>query len=389
MLKAPAARAAVASVWLIAAAAHAQAPDQAAEPPSATESAAPPESEADPERATVEGSRRIQVLIAADPEQRQPLARVLRELMARLSVEVELTAIERVELRAVLAAMPPDTPYLARCYLDLRGRERAALYVHDPARDRILERWIDRAPGDDELAREQLGHMLLAAIEGLLSGASLGAPRSEVAAAALPAPDAGARARLELEPAPEPEPERAAWSLRGALLYEVAALGHGPGLAHGPALALAIRSPLALQLGALLSAQYRLPFDVDAGAEPVAMRMSAVALRALATLETPIAARVALRAGLGAGADLARISPETSSAAVRASAARTLTLGVGRALLGVDYRISPVLALWGAVTADVDLDRAQYVLVRSDGSEAELTAPWRIRPALSIGVVLP
>lgn len=124
MLKAPAARAAVASVWLIAAAAHAQAPDQAAEPPSATESAAPPESEADPERATVEGSRRIQVLIAADPEQRQPLARVLRELMARLSVEVELTAIERVELRAVLAdrskraleRLSKNTP---RLFLDL------------------------------------------------------------------------------------------------------------------------------------------------------------------------------------------------------------------------------------------------------------------------------
>jgi hypothetical protein len=115
-----------------------------------------------------------------------------------------------------------------------------------------------------------------------------------------------------------------------------------------------------------------------------------VALRALATLEAPLAAQVALRGGLGGGADVARVAPETGAATrIRASAARTLTLGVARALLGVDYRVSPWLSLSAALSVDVDLDRAEYVLVRSDGSEAELTAPWRIRPALSFGVVLP
>jgi hypothetical protein len=120
------------------------------------------------------------------------------------------------------------------------------------------------------------------------------------------------------------------------------------------------------------------------------MRVHAVGLRALATFERPLGARTALRAGLGGGADVARIAPESRAAgSVRASAARTLTLAVARALLAADLRLSPQLALWVALSADLDLDRAEYVLVRSDGSEAELSAPWRLRPALSIGVVLP
>jgi hypothetical protein len=399
MLKAPAALAAVASVWLIATGAHAAPPDVA--PPPASQEPTPAAPAAPPEAATVAGSelgaaaraRRIQVLIAAEPDQRERFARVVHELMARLSVAVELTAIERVELAVVLADRPAQPPYLARCYVDLRKRERALLFVHDPARDRILERRIERAPGDDELAREQLGHMLLAAIEGLLSGATLGAPRSEIVAA-LPAADQPPRAEQEAEPEPDleppPEPGRGEWSLRGGLLYEVAALGHGPGLAHGPALAVLIRSPLSRQLGMLLGALYRWPFDVEGDGNPVGMRVHAVGLRALATLETPLGARMVLRAGVGGGADVARIAPESRAAGtVRASAARTLTLAVARALLAADFRLSPQLALWVALSADLDLDRAQYVLVRSDGSEAELSAPWRLRPALSIGLVLP
>jgi hypothetical protein len=327
--------------------------------------------------------RRIEVLIAAEPAEREALVRVLLELMQRLSVELEVEPIERIELAAVVAPIAPGSPYLARCFIDLRSAGHATLYVHDPARDRILQRRAPRAAGGEELTREQLGHMLLASIEALLAGATLGAPRSEVVQN-MPAP----RTQRAAAVAAAPEPARAGWELRAALLYELAVLGHEPGIAHGPALAGLIRTPLSPQLGVVLSAQYRWPIEV--GADPVGMRLHAFALRALATLDAPVSARIKLRLGLGGGADLARIAPQNAEEeAFELTDERTLTLAVTRAQLGVELRVSRLLALWAALAADVDLDRSQYLVVANDGGEREVAAPWRVRPALSLGVVLP
>lgn len=340
-------------------------------------------------QAPAPGVQRIHVLVAGEDREREAFARVLLELMQRLSVEVELERVERVELAAVVAAVPREPQLLARCFVDLASETRATLYVHDPARDRILERHAPRAPGDDELVREQLGHMLLASVEALLAGIEVGAPRSSVAAAAAPAAVAAPAAHAsEPEPAAPVEPAHAAWQLRAALLYELSALGSEPGLAHGPELALAIRSPLSRQLGGLLSAQYRWPIEVDGDA--IGMRMHAVALRALATFEQPLGASTVLRFGLGAGADVTRVAPRAAGGTpIELGVARTLTLGVTRALVGAELRITRWLALWGALAADADLDRTQYVLVRSSGQDAQVSAPWRVRPAISLGLVLP
>jgi hypothetical protein len=194
------------------------------------------------------------------------------------------------------------------------------------------------------------------------------------------------------EPAPadgSDEPLRARWLLRGAVLYELAALGHGPGITHGPLLAALVRAPFADPgIGLMLSVQYRFPFDADA--EPVGMRAHAFALRAVLTLDQALSARVGLRVGLGAGTDVTRIAPQgTASGDVALTGTRVLALGVTRGLLGVDVRLSRMLSLWAALAADVDLERNEYVLVRSDGHDSALLAPWRVRPTLSLGLVLP
>ncbi len=138
----------------------------------------------------------------------------------------------------------------------------------------------------------------------------------------------------------------------------------------------------------MLSAQYRIPFEADG--ERVGARMNAFALRALAMLEAPLSRQLALRFALGAGGDVTRLAPQSSRIApVALTGERTLVLGVARGLVGIDLRVSRLLALWAALAVDVDLDRTQYVLVRASGEQAAVLAPWRVRPALSFGVVLP
>src|SRR5690349_4563094 len=99
----------------------------------------------------------VVVRIAGDAPEREALTRVLLELMQRLSIDLVVEPIEHVDAGIVIARAADDGPYLARCFIDLRGNDHAVLYMHDPARDRILERKLDRAPNDAELVREELG----------------------------------------------------------------------------------------------------------------------------------------------------------------------------------------------------------------------------------------
>jgi len=354
-------------------------------------------------RAAYADAARVHLNIAAQSDESAALIQVVRELMQRLSVEV------------VLEPSGDDEPlaedargYVARCTLDMRDPKEAVLYVHDPARDRLLVRRVARAPGSEELVREQLGHMMLVAVEALLAGATVGEPSIEVIGRPLRPFESALDHAPERQPAKQPpaaispppaerEPEHTqaeprepapSWALRGAVLYEVAALGHEPGVAHGPALALAVRSPLPLGLGGLVSAQYRFPFEIEP--DPVGMSTQTVALRALATIESTLGRALALRLGVGGGADIARITPELSASAdVRATEARTLTLAVARALAGIDWRVTRMLSLWVALAADIDLDRSQYVLLGEDGRQSTVAEPWRVRPALMVGAALP
>jgi hypothetical protein len=342
---------------------------------------------------------RVRVSIAAEPGEMEALLSVIAELMQRLGVELEVDRTGHdlgVEQRE----------HIARCSIDMREPEHAVLLVHDPARDHLLVRRVARTPGRQELVREELGHMMLAAVEALLAGATVGVPREEAlrayseeqardrahakaAEAAPPLPPAAAPAVLERDE--EDHDGRVAqrtFQMSGALLYEVAALGHTPGVTHGPALAIAVRSPWPLGLGVLGSVQYRLPFEIEP--EPVGMRTQIVALRALATIEGALTSKLTLRFGLGAGVDVARLEPLLATgASARATEDRTLALAVARALAGIAWRASSVLSLWVALAADADLDRSQYVVVADDGNERTVSEPWRLRPALLVGAALP
>ena len=337
-------------------------------------------------------SKPVHVRIAATDAERAQLERVLIELMQRLSVELVVA-----EGPAPRAAASASETYVARAFIDLRGSSEAVLYVHDPARDRVLERRVARAPGGEELVREELGHMLLATVEALLAGAEVGSPRAELPEAAsqvapAPAPEDAPALATAAEPRAAVEPARESsmrsWRLRAAILYEIAALGHGPDVTHGPVVAADLRSPWPLQVGLLLSAQYRFAFEIEP--DPIGMHSRVLALRALPAIAVALGRAFDLRIGLGGGADVTRLEPRTAGDdRFQTARRRTLALAVGRALVGVEARVAAALSLWAALAVDVDLDRSEYVLERDDGSEVAVTAPWRLRPAVWLGAALP
>lgn len=355
--------------------------------------------------ATQADSRRVRLNIGPTSAESEAIAAVITELLERLALEVAFD-------RSGHDLNVDPHAYVARVTVDLREDAYAVLLVYDAPRDRMLAKRVVRTKGREELVREEIGHIVLAAVEAVIAGASIGPSEDEAIRALVAEVERERQATREQQqalvpqpapqppaplapPAPQPEhedpPPRATqrtFELSGALLYEVAALGDEPGIAHGPALALAVRSPWPLSLGALGSVQYRFPLEVEG--EPVGLRTQTFALRALATIQHDASSRLALRFGLGGGADIVRIEPQlAASAAARTTSKRTLTLAVARALAGVDWRMSEWLSLWIAVAADLDLDKSQYVLIDDDGNELTVSEPWRVRPSLLIGAALP
>ncbi|MEM7587553.1 MAG: hypothetical protein AAF560_29465, partial [Acidobacteriota bacterium] len=107
-----------------------------------------------------------------DPE----LVTVLDELLSRQSVTLQHRSTAQIDLGAVLAG--DTSEHLARIWIDTTGATETRLYIVDRTAERVLVRSVGTSAGNlDEVTRETVGHIIEAAVEALLSGATIGVPR--------------------------------------------------------------------------------------------------------------------------------------------------------------------------------------------------------------------
>ena len=320
---------------------------------------------------------RVLLVVAAEPGEARALGQVATELLGRLSVTVELRRVSRIDLGEV--GRPWTGPaYLARIFVDLRRQDTCALFFVDSARDRILIREIARPPGSEEVAREELGHILETSTEGLLSGAEIGVPRSD----AIPMLEPAKKEEIR----PVESSQGRAW--QASLLYELEVLAGPAHAVQGPEAALFIRLPSRKpEFGVWASGQYRFPLRIDA--DPVSARLEGGALRAGLALDVPLRSTLRIRAGLGGGADLVDVQPETSEPnAVALASGELLIVAVARVTLGLEVRLSSALSFWSRIAIDVDPSGTRYVFRRRTGEDLVLR-PWPVRPALALGIGFP
>jgi hypothetical protein len=328
-------------------------------------------------RAESRPSREVSLIIAAEAPAGDELELVVRELLGRLSIAVEITRVDRIDVREIAWPRPSTRPWLARVWIDLRDAGSATLYLHDAAHDRLFVRRVARARGNDELAREELGHILETCTEGLLSGANVGLPRGDVAPILTPE-------HAELGVTHEVAPPT---SWKFGVLYEVATLSSQVRITHGPALSVSFRAPIrGVHAGAWLTGQYRVPFDL--AASPVAARFAATAFRALASVEVPTNATTTWRFGLGGGLDVLWITPESSDVRFRLEPPRTLAFGLARAAVGIDLRVARSASFTAMVAVDFDPSATTYVIAVREGEQV-LLRPWVARPGMQVGVDFP
>jgi len=324
-------------------------------------------------------------IAATDARDSDALAQVVRELLGRLSIDVRASLVARVDLAAVVA--PPRAPVgvvapLARVWIDWRMAGRATLYLLDARHDRVLVRQVERPAGGDELAREELGHILETACEGLLEGGEVGVPRAGVVPLLMPSPPP---APITVVHARGDGPAR----MQLALLYEAATLAPSARLTHGPAASAFLGwGARASRWGVWMTAQLRVP--VHAGDDQGAgVDLETGALRLLLARERPLSARVTGRVGVGVGVDVVHARPEvTMPENAVAGPAFTRAFTVGRAAVALDLRLSRRTWLVAMLAADVDVTGQRYVFSRGAAEDVVLR-PWSVRPAAALGIAFP
>jgi hypothetical protein len=332
-----------------------------------------------------ERSSTLLLSVAAPAGETDRLEAVARELLARLNVQIEVRRVPRIDVAELERALAPGERYFARVWISLSPSGRARLYLEHGASDRVLVREVAGDASNPELAREELGHILQTAVDGLKAGEEVGEPRSE-ALKDVPAEDArGAREPAAPERPPVAAKAQAASSqpLRFGPRYELSWLGDGARFEDGPGAVFALRLPIGFEVSAL----YRRPVKV--GGTPVGVRLQTLSARALATMQAWRGEHSSLRLGAGAGADLVRVSPWGEPGGnVELSDGTWRKLALAR--LQGTYALRAFGFMELELTAGVDLDAndTRYVFRRGSVEQTVLD-PWPVRPFVSLGATVP
>jgi len=274
--------------------------------------------------------------------------------------------------------------------VDLRRPDVGILYLVDARRERLLVRQVERPVGGEELAREQIGHILETSCEGLLAGETIGVASADVmpllraATGTFPSPAIAA-------PTSETTTAPAAWEWSVGAHWGVAALSSEAVLTQGPALsASVVTRPRAglLRFGATLSGQLRLPVEADArtdnGSE--GLRLRAWAVRGIATIGRPLGRRVSGRLGVGGGIDVMRAEPRAAADVALLAPARSVRIPIAAGTGAIEYSWVRGVRLGAALTVDVDLSGTEFAFSTASGNRAVLR-PWPVRPGLLLGVI--
>jgi hypothetical protein len=324
--------------------------------------------------------------VAAPAGESEELELVARELLARLDMQLEVRRVPRIDIAELRRALEPGERYFARVWITVSSSWRARLYLEHGASDRMLVREVAGDPSNPELLREELGHILQTAVDGLKAGEAVGAPRRD-ALKDVPEEDTVDLAREPVVPkspaAAAPAPAASSQPLRFGPRYELSWLGDGARFEDGPGAVFAI----ALPIGFELSAYYRRPLHVED--TPVGVRLQTLSARALATMQVWRGERAGVRLGAGAGADFVHVSPlgEPERNLELADGTR-LKFAVAR--LQASYARRAFSFLDFELTAGVDLDVNDTRYVFQQGSEElRVLDPWPVRPFLSLGATVP
>jgi hypothetical protein len=319
----------------------------------------------------------VEIKMVTANESWPALQAVLSELLSRLQVTVHYANIASVDAHQILNEHSNDPPSVARIWIDMRDPTRVTLYLTGAREDRVLVRHVPLVTRLDEVAREEIAHIVEATVEALLVGGHIDIVTDETF-----------RKPVKPEPAAPPVSERPPTgpALDLAIAYEAQGWSASRSLLHSAALFLGIEGRTGtIRPGAWISGEYRFPTVIEG--ELVSARLDQGAFRALATLDWAAATRWLFGVGLGGGIDLVHVSPSANAGAnVGPADPYFSTTPMLRALAIGRYAFTSRSELFAGIALDYDLLGTRYLLHGNARPDLPVFQPWRVRPMALVGV---
>jgi len=335
-------------------------------------------------------------VIAADacaPRLREVVAEQLADLATGLTWSCFESIDEEAPFRA--ARVPAGG---VQMWIDVSLPAEARLTVRDHE-ERFVVRRVPLASGLDEVGREEIGQIVRSAVLAVLAGASETLSRAEARvtvsswpgrpgpvterSAGPPVQDPG---RFLVPTSPHPAPRGAAAGWRPTLdLGAVATLRafSSPIPVVGEFGVVAVVGG-ATRASLWVEAAYRLPASERAPAIGVEIR--ALSLRAGFAVSSRGGGRVAFRAGAGAGIERTSFSPQPTGGGVALAPGGSFLVVTGRALIGVELRVTARLRVGLTAFCDAETTNVHYDLHAPDGTASRVLTPFPLQPGLTLSV---
>jgi hypothetical protein len=322
-------------------------------------------------------ARHVEIKLVAKEEDRALVA-VLTELLDRLQVTTHFSTVSDLETEEMWNH-PGATPAVARAWIDLRERGQVTLYLTGDQQDRVLVRQVPLVQNLDEVAREEIAHIVEAAVDELLLGGQIGVEKK---------PGTEQPATVSLPP-PLPEPP---WRLDIGFGYSAQMWTSGPPL-HGPAgFASFIKNTGAFRPGAWASVEIRFPYTIDKEIPEgsVSMILNQVAVRLLFAGDTNLSTHWRLRGGIGGGFDWVRVAPKVEATQVTPYET-TQVYPMLRATGLARYAVASKSELFFGLALDFDLHATKYFVDIYDPnlnttSRRLIFDPWLLQPMALFGI---
>jgi hypothetical protein len=363
----------------------------------------------------------VELSVVADEASAARLRDVLLEQLGGAGVALRWRRSERFQPDDLLS--PPAThrptgidPAIAvSVWIDISTPAEARLYLKDTRGDRFVVRRLLLPTGVDEIAREEIGHIVRSATLGVLAGSTPALTREEARAAMEAPPPAerlpsSDRPPARRDPPPPPPSSETATQLAprradtapaatpasasagaGALAVEVGAswavqpFAQGIWWTHEVAIGAALR-PGGGRWGVWLEAGRRLPVDLREEAIGVGIDVSSLRLGGIVELLS--STRLALRLGGGAGVEWITFQPRAGTAPAELAPRDSFLVPSARVFVGGAFRFATHAALTLRLLCDIEAADVHYDIedAAGGGGVRRALTPFRLRPGLSLGV---
>lgn len=310
-------------------------------------------------------SAKFQIFLAGSPDAKAQVREELHELLARAGLTAEPQDGVAIDPQQAVATGSQPAGVLGQVWLDLgiATNDQAKITLRDCGRQRVVVRAVPLPGGWDEVANEEIVHIVAASLVALAKGLPLEAPP--------------AVAEEEAKPSP---PERTTW------IAGLAAGGMRSSAGSGIAPALEASLLVAPRPRVALWSALALAWD-SKESSPISLRTSQASLTILPTWIFLRSHRVQGYLGLGPGVGLLIVRPRLANGTAEVEPGDTDWAWQAslRAAARVDLRLARSLSIFLAAACDLALPRTRYT-VTGKPEPVTLVETATLRPSLWLGL---